>query len=74
MAEYTDQQLRQALCAEYEWLCHDGLEEGDMTQSQYEFYVSKLNREQLLSEIGGDDHYYTLDDFMNHWGESYADS
>ena len=45
-----------------------------MTQSQYEFYVSKLNREQLLSEIGGDDHYYTLDDFMNHWGESYADS
>ena len=69
MAEYTDQQLRQALCAEYEWLCHDGLEEGDMTQSQYEFYVSKLNREQLLYETSVDDKYYTLDDFMDYWGD-----
>ena len=74
MTEYTDDQLRKALCAEWEWLCHDGLEEGDMTQSEFEFYVSKLDRDKLIYETCVDDQYYTLDDFMNYWGDNDSDS
>ena len=73
MNKYTDDQLRKALCAEYAWFCHGGLEEGDMTESQYELYVSKLCREKLIYEAMVDK-YYTLDDFMNEWGPNDADS
>ena len=69
--DYTDNQIRKALCKEYEDLCHDDFNpEEDMTQREYEDYVLDLNTEQLIEECSVDDKYYTLKDFMDFWGEN----
>ena len=68
---YTDDQIRYACAAEYEYLCHDidFDPEEDMTQEQYEEHLTTLTTEQLLEEACLDGEYYTLDHFMEYWGE-----
>lgn len=67
--KYTDQQLREALAEEWEWLCHDDFNpEEDMTQREYEDYLLDLTTEQLIEETATDDKYFTLDEFMGHYG------
>ena len=66
---YTAKQIKAALAAEYEYLCHDDFDpEEDMTQEQYEQHLLTLTREELIYETSTDDEYYTLDTFMEHWG------
>ena len=68
--DYTDNQIRKALCKEYEDLCHDDFNpEEDMTQREYEDFVLDMNTEQLIEECSVDDRYYTLQDFMDYWGD-----
>ena len=68
--DYTDNQIRKALCKEYEDLCHDDFNpEEDMTQREYEDFVLDMNTEQLIEECSVDDRYYTLKDFMDYWGD-----
>ena len=68
--KYTAEQLRYALEREYEYLCHDDFNpEEDMNQEQYREYLLPLTVEQLLSEAAVDDEHYTLDFFMEAWGE-----
>ena len=67
--EYTLTQIRDALAAEYEYLCHDDFDpEEDMTQEQYVEYLSTLTYDQLIEETTTDDQYYTLTQYMNHYG------
>ena len=68
--EYTDKQLREALAKEWEYLCHDDFNpEEDMTQREYEDYLLDLDTAALIKETCTDDKYYTLDEFMEYWGD-----
>ena len=69
-SDYTDNQIRKALCNEWEWLCHDDYNpDEDMSQREYEDYVLDLNTEQLIEETCTDNEYFTLKNYMEHWGE-----
>ena len=69
--EYTDNQIRKALANEYEDLCHDDFNpEEDWTQREYEDYLLDLTREQLIQETSTDDKYFTLSEFMEHYGDA----
>ena len=68
--KYKTEDIRAALCREYEWLCHDDPPRtGELTESEYKEYVSKLDYDQLVFETSCDEQIFTLDDFMEHWGE-----
>ena len=68
--KYKIDDLREALCREYEWLCHDEPPiTGELTESEYREYVSKLDYEQLVFESATDSEHFTLAQFMNHWGD-----
>ena len=67
--EYTDNQLREALANEWEYLCHDDFNpDEDMTQKEYEEYLLKQDRASLIEETCTDAEYFTLDEFMEYWG------
>ena len=67
--EYTDDQLREALANEWEYLCHDDFNpDEDMTQEEYEEYLLKQDRASLIEETCTDAEYFTLDEFMEYWG------
>ena len=64
---YTDDQIREALANEYEFLCHDDFDpDEDMTEEQYDQFLAKMNRQELMNEAQLDE-YYTLNDFMRSW-------
>ena len=67
-AQYTRQQLIDALVAEYEYLCHDDYDpDVDMSPDEHLAYLDSLSIEQLIDETDTDDKFYTLDDYMyNH--------
>ena len=68
--KYKTEDIRAALCREYESLCHVDPPRGDdLTESQYEQYVATLDYDQLVFETSCDEEIFTLDDFMNHWGD-----
>ena len=68
--EYTDKQLRKALAKEWEDLCHDDFNpEEDMSPREYEDYLLDLTREQLIEETCTDEKYFTLDEYMEYWGD-----
>ena len=68
--EYTDNQLREALANEWEYLCHDDFNpDEDMTQKEYEEYLLKQDRASLIEETCTDAEYFTLDEFMEYWGQ-----
>lgn len=66
--DYSVQQLIDALQDEWEYLIHDDFEEGvDMTMEEHLEYLQTLTHAQLIEEVGADDEYYTLQEFMaNH--------
>ena len=65
---YTKQQLVDALCAEYDYLCHDDLNpDTDPTLDEYRDEMEELTIEQLIEETSTDEH-YTLEEFMENWG------
>ena len=64
---YTREQLIEALCAEYDYLCHDDFDpETDPTPEEYRLKLECYSDEDLLAETSTDE-YYTLKEFMDHW-------
>ena len=66
-AQYTRQQLIDALVAEYDYLCHDDYDpDVDMSPDEHLEYLNSLSVEQLIDETDTGDG-YTLDEYMfNH--------
>ena len=64
---YTRAQLIDALCLEYDYLCHDDYDpDNDMSSSEYRDYLDSLSYDQLIADTDTDDG-YTLDEFIaNH--------
>ena len=63
---YTRADLINALCAEWDYLCHDDFDpENDPTTEEYREDLNTL--EQLIEETSTDDG-YTLDEYMENWG------
>ena len=65
---YTKDQLINALCAEYDYLCHDDFNpDTDPTLDEYFELMEKMSFDELVEETCTDEH-YTLDEFMERWG------
>ena len=64
---YTKEQLIEALCREYDYLCHDDYDPDDDTPEEYRLKMELLTIEDLIEETSTDDQYYTLDEFMENW-------
>ena len=65
---YTKQQLVEALCAEYDYLCHDDFNpETDPTLDEYCEMIEKMSMKELIKETCTDED-YTLDEYMERWG------
>ena len=65
---YTKAQLVEALCAEYDYLCHDDFDpETDPTLEEYRADMEKMDVDTLIEETCTDEH-YSLDEFMKNWG------
>jgi hypothetical protein len=70
---YTKEQLIDALCREWDYLCHDDPDPDDDTPEEYRLKMELLTIEDLIEEtslsglvsLTGED--YTLDEFMEHW-------
>ena len=64
---YTRAQLIDALCVEYDYLCHDDYDpDVDMSPDDYRASLDVLSYDQLVAETTTDD-IYTLDEFIyNH--------
>ena len=65
--KYTRADLINALCAEYDYLCHDDFNpDVDPTLDEYMDSLQDYTYEQLVEETCTDE-YYTLDEFMERW-------
>tara|TARA_Y100000033_G_C2692491_1_gene84427 strand:- start:373 stop:576 length:204 start_codon:yes stop_codon:yes gene_type:complete len=65
---YTKEQLINALCAEYDYLCHDDFNpDTDPTLDEYFELMEKMSFDELVEETCTDE-YYTLEEFMERWG------
>ena len=61
---YTKAQLIDALCAEWDWLCHDDYDpDTDPTSEEYLDSIKDLSYDELVEETQTDD-IFTLDNFM----------
>jgi len=62
---YTRAQLIDALCHEYDYLCHDDFDpDVDMSPADYRASLDVLSHDQLVAETTTDN-IYTLDEFMS---------
>ncbi len=65
---YTKEQLIDALCAEWDYLCHDDFDpENDPTTEEYRKDLEELTLEQLIVETDCDEG-YTLEEYMQNYG------
>lgn len=63
---YTREQLIDALCNEYDYLCHDDFDPDDMSLDDYRVMLHSWSYDQLVADTNTDDG-YTLDEFIaNH--------
>ena len=65
--KYTKEQLIDALVHEWDYLCHDDYDPGDLTSEEYRKDMEELTIEQLIEETSTDE-IYTLDEFMENHG------
>jgi len=64
---YTKEQLIDALCVEYAYLCHDDFDpDVDSTPEQYREMLNELTYDQLIDEISLDGD--SLEDYMEAYG------
>ena len=63
---YTQEQLIDALVAEWEYLCHDDYDPEDPTPEEYRKKLEKYTYDELVKETDTDEH-YSLDEFMTNW-------
>ena len=67
---YTKAQLIDALCAEWDYLCHEDFDpEEDQTTEEYREDLIEMTIEQLVEETDTDSEIYTLQQYMEHWGQ-----
>ena len=65
--EYTRADLINALCAEYDYLCHDDFNpDEDPTLDEYMESLQDYTYEQLVEETCTDEG-YTLKEYMDNW-------
>ena len=65
---YTRAEIINALCAEWDYLCHDDFDpENDQTTEEYRNDLIEMTLEELIEETGIDES-YTLDEYMESWG------
>ena len=65
---YTRAEINNALCAEWDYLCHDDFDpENDQTTEEYRDDLIEMTLEELIEETGIDED-YTLDEYMESWG------
>ena len=64
---YTKEQLIDALCAEWDYLCHDDYDPDDDTPEEYRLKLELLTIEELIKETSTGEG-YTLDEWMENWG------
>ena len=65
---YTRADIINALCAEWDYLCHDDFDpENDQTTEEYRNDLVEMTLEELIEETGIDED-YTLDEYMESWG------
>ena len=66
--KYTKAQLIDALCAEWDYLCHDDFDpENDQTTEEYREDLIEMTLEELVEETSTGEG-YTLDEWMENWG------
>ena len=64
---YSREDLINALCAEYDYLCHDDFNpDTDPTLDEYREDIEKLTVDELIEETSTDEH-FTLDEYMDRW-------
>ncbi|AOO16196.1 hypothetical protein RW040709_069 [Cyanophage S-RIM12_RW_04_0709] len=64
---YTKEQLIEALCREYDYLCHDDYDpEVDDTPEEYRLRLECYSLEELVEDTCTGEG-YTLDEFMENW-------
>ena len=64
---YTREQLIEALCEEYDYLCHDDFDPDlDLTSEEYRKSIENMSKEDLILETSTDEH-FTLEEFMIRW-------
>lgn len=67
LMNYTREQLIDALCAEYDYLCHDDFNpDTDPTLDEYREDIEKLTVDELIEETSTDEH-FTLEEFIERW-------
>ena len=67
---YTRADIINALCAEWDYLCHDDFDpENDQTTEEYREDLIEMTIEQLVEETDTDSEIYTLQQYMEHWGQ-----
>ena len=65
---YTRQQLIDALCAEYEHLCHDDYDpDQDLSLQEYRLKLECYSDDDLINETSVDEH-FTIEEFMEIYG------
>jgi hypothetical protein len=65
---YTRAEIINALCAEWDYLCHDDFDpENDQTTEEYRNDLIEMTLEEIIEETGIDED-YTLDEYMESWG------
>ena len=64
---YTKEQLIDALCYEWDYLCHDDPDPDDDTPEEYRLKMELLTLEELIEETSTGEG-YTLEEFMDNWG------
>jgi hypothetical protein len=62
--DYSHEQLVDALCAEWDWLCHDDCLDDDLSPEDYRAKIVSLTHAQLIDETGTDED-YTIQEFMH---------
>jgi hypothetical protein len=66
--KYSKKQLIEALCREYEYLCHDDFDpDEDPTPEEYKEMLKEMTEDELIEEMSLDED-YTLEEYLNTWG------
>tara|TARA_A100001201_G_scaffold45002_1_gene45995 strand:+ start:192 stop:395 length:204 start_codon:yes stop_codon:yes gene_type:complete len=64
---YSREELINALCAEWEYLCHDDFDpETDLTPDEYREHLEKMEYRELVEETSTDQ-YFTLEEYMDRY-------
>ena len=64
----TREQLIEALCKEYEYLCHDDFDPDlDASPEDYREMLEQMSYDDLIVETGTDEE-YTLEDYLSTYG------